>query len=63
MKITGQGMDRTDGCLKVSGAAVYSAEHAIPGRSQAMMVQTTVASGRIAAIDDARAREMPASCC
>jgi xanthine dehydrogenase YagR molybdenum-binding subunit len=59
MKIIGQGMDRTDGPLKVSGAAVYSAEHAIPHLAQAVMVQTTIASGRIVAIDDARAREMP----
>jgi xanthine dehydrogenase YagR molybdenum-binding subunit len=59
MKIIGQGMDRTDGRLKVSGAAVYSAEHPIAGLAQAVIVQSTIASGRLVAIDDASARAMP----
>ncbi|MDB5952440.1 MAG: acylaldehyde oxidase [Massilia sp.] len=59
MNIIGQGMDRTDGRLKVSGAAMYSAEHAIPHLAQAVMVQTTIASGRIETIDDAKACAMP----
>jgi xanthine dehydrogenase YagR molybdenum-binding subunit len=59
MKIIGQGMDRTDGPLKVSGGAVYSAEHPIAGLAQAVIVQSTIANGRLVAIDDARAREMP----
>jgi xanthine dehydrogenase YagR molybdenum-binding subunit len=59
MKIIGQGMDRTDGPLKVSGGAVYSAEHPIAGLAQAVLVQSTIANGRLVAIDDARAREVP----
>jgi xanthine dehydrogenase YagR molybdenum-binding subunit len=59
MKIIGQGMDRTDGRLKVSGAAVYSAEHPIAGLAQAVIVQSTIASGRLVAIDGERARDMP----
>ena len=59
MKIIGQGMDRTDGRLKVTGGAVYSAEHAVPRLAQAVMVQSTIPSGRIVEIDDAAARAMP----
>ncbi|HEU4372791.1 MAG TPA: molybdopterin cofactor-binding domain-containing protein, partial [Telluria sp.] len=59
MKIIGQGMDRTDGRLKVTGGAVYSAEHALPRLAQAVMVQSTIPSGRIVEIDDAAARAMP----
>ena len=59
MKIIGQGMDRTDGRLKVTGGATYSAEHAVPRLAQAVMVQSTIPSGRIVAIDDAAARAMP----
>jgi xanthine dehydrogenase YagR molybdenum-binding subunit len=59
MKIIGQGMDRTDGRLKVTGGAKYSAEHAVPRLAQAVMVQSTIASGRIVAIDDAAARALP----
>jgi CO/xanthine dehydrogenase Mo-binding subunit len=59
MKLIGQGMDRTDGRLKVTGGAVYSAEHALPRLAHAVMVQSTIPSGRIADIDDAAARAMP----
>jgi xanthine dehydrogenase YagR molybdenum-binding subunit len=59
MKIIGQGMDRTDGRLKVTGAAKYSAEHAVPRLAQAVMVQSTIPNGRIVAIDDAAARVLP----
>jgi xanthine dehydrogenase YagR molybdenum-binding subunit len=59
MKTIGQGMDRTDGRLKVTGGAKYSAEHAVPRLAQAVMVQSTIPSGRIVAIDDAAARAMP----
>lgn len=59
MKIIGQGMDRTDGRLKVTGAAIYSAEHPVPGLAQAVMVRSTIPSGRIVEIDDAAARAMP----
>ena len=59
MKIIGQGMNRTDGRLKVTGGATYSAEHAVPRLAQAVMVQSTIPSGRIVAIDDAAARALP----
>jgi xanthine dehydrogenase YagR molybdenum-binding subunit len=59
MKIIGQGIDRTDGRLKVTGGAKYSAEHAVPRLAYAVMVQATVASGRIVAIDDTAARALP----
>jgi xanthine dehydrogenase YagR molybdenum-binding subunit len=59
MSIIGQGMDRTDGYLKVTGGATYSAEHAIAGVTHAVMVLSTIPCGRIAGIDAATASAMP----
>lgn len=59
MKIIGQAMHRTDGRLKVTGGATYSAEHIVPGLAQAVMVQSTIPSGRIVEIDDLAASAMP----
>lgn len=59
MSIIGQGMDRTDGFLKVTGGATYSAEHAISGLTHAVMVLSTIPSGKITAIDTAEASAMP----
>lgn len=56
MSIIGTGMDRTDGRAKVTGAARFSAEHPVPRAAHAVIVQSTVAKGRIASID-ARAAE------
>ncbi len=53
--ITGQGIDRVDGRLKVTGRAPYAAEFAVPGLVHAVMVTSTVASGRIVRIDVAAA--------
>jgi len=59
MSIIGQGMNRTDGYLKVTGGATYSAEHAIAGVTHAVMVMSTIPSGRIVSIDTAAATAMP----
>ena len=50
-KIIGRPLDRVDGRLKVTGAARYAAEFALPHLCHAVMVQSTIASGRIIAID------------
>ncbi len=58
MSNIGQPMDRTDGRQKVTGAAQYTGEHALPRLAHAVMVTSTIANGRIAAIDTARAENM-----
>jgi xanthine dehydrogenase YagR molybdenum-binding subunit len=57
--LVGAPVDRVDGRLKVTGAAKYSAEVAVPNLAYGVMVLSTVGSGRIASIDDAAARRMP----
>jgi xanthine dehydrogenase YagR molybdenum-binding subunit len=52
-------LDRVDGPLKVQGRATYAAEFARAGLCHAVMVQSTVPAGRIAAIDTARAEAVP----
>jgi xanthine dehydrogenase YagR molybdenum-binding subunit len=59
MSIVGQPLDRTDGRAKVTGAARYSAEHPLPHIAHAVLVQSTIPNGRIAAIDAAIASGMP----
>ena len=58
MNQVGQAIPRTDGRLKVTGAATFSAEHALPRLAHAVLVQSTIARGHIASIDIARAAAM-----
>ncbi|MFC5749051.1 xanthine dehydrogenase family protein molybdopterin-binding subunit [Actinomadura rugatobispora] len=51
----GRPVARVDGPAKVTGAARYSAEIALPGLVHAVLVGATVPSGRITAIDTRRA--------
>jgi len=55
----GQPMSRVDGPLKVTGRATYAAEHQIPDLIHAVIVNGTVARGRVASIDTARALAQP----
>ena len=57
--ITGQGIDRVDGALKVTGRAPFAAEFAVPGLVHAVMVTSTVPSGRIVRMDVAAALALP----
>jgi xanthine dehydrogenase YagR molybdenum-binding subunit len=57
--VIGLGLDRVDGHAKVTGTAVFSAEHPLPRMSYAVMVQSTVPKGRIVAIDAAAAMQRP----
>jgi len=57
--LVGAPVERVDGRLKVTGAAKYSAEIALPNLAYGVIVLSSVASGRIAAIDDAAVRRMP----
>src|SRR3954452_3351283 len=57
--VIGPPRDRVDGPLKVTGGARYSAEFAVPNLAHAVLFQSTVASGRIVAIDTAAAEAAP----
>ncbi len=49
--VLGAGLDRIDGPLKATGAATYASEHAVQDVAYAAGVQSTIARGRIVAID------------
>jgi len=51
----GRPVDRVDGPEKVTGAARYSGEIALPGLADAVIVGATIPSGRVAAVDDGEA--------
>ncbi len=55
----GSPVDRVDGHAKVTGAAPYSADAAIESPLHAVIVQSTIARGRIAAIEETAARAIP----
>jgi CO/xanthine dehydrogenase Mo-binding subunit len=55
----GSSRDRVDGRLKVTGAAVYPLDVAMPGLAHAVLVQSTAVSGRIANIDVSGAEHAP----
>lgn len=54
--LVGGSMNRVDGPLKVSGGARYAADAPVEGALYAVVVQSTVARGRIRAFDEAAAR-------
>jgi xanthine dehydrogenase YagR molybdenum-binding subunit len=55
----GKPMNRVDGRLKVTGAAIYSAEYNLPNMSYAVLVGSTIAKGRIKSIDTKQAERAP----
>ncbi|ALM84845.1 xanthine dehydrogenase family protein molybdopterin-binding subunit [Bordetella sp. N] len=57
--IIGKAVSRVDGPLKVSGHATYTSDFHFPGMRYAVPVGSTVANGRIASLDIARAEAMP----
>ena len=57
--LIGQPLDRVDGRLKVTGRAPYSYEHNVPNAVYAVMVMSTIAKGRIAALDATAAEASP----
>ena len=59
MNSTGQAISRIDGHAKVTGAARYSAEQPLPRLAHAVLVPSTIASGRMTTIDSAAASAMP----
>jgi xanthine dehydrogenase YagR molybdenum-binding subunit len=57
--VVGQPLDRADGRLKVTGAARYSAEVPIPNLVHAVLIQSTIARGRIISIETQTAEAAP----
>lgn len=58
-KLIGAATDRVDGPAKVTGAARYPADFGFADLAHAVIVQSTIAAGRIAAIDTSRAEAAP----
>jgi len=57
--MVGQKLNRIDGPLKVTGGARYAAEFRVPGLVHAVLVQSTIGTGSIAAFDLQQAQGMP----
>jgi xanthine dehydrogenase YagR molybdenum-binding subunit len=56
---TNAGLPRVDGPLKVSGVAMYTSDHNLPGMLYAVPVCATIANGAVTAIDTSSAQRMP----
>ncbi|MFI5257410.1 MAG: hypothetical protein ACHQRK_09140, partial [Gemmatimonadales bacterium] len=55
----GEPMSRVDGRLKVTGSARYSAEFPAASMVHAVIVQSTIARGRVTSIDASAASKVP----
>jgi xanthine dehydrogenase YagR molybdenum-binding subunit len=55
----GQPLDRVDGEAKVTGKAVFTAELDVPDLKYAVLVCSTIARGRVTAVDGTAARAVP----
>jgi xanthine dehydrogenase YagR molybdenum-binding subunit len=58
-RYVGRPLDRVDGEAKVTGKAVFTAELDLPRLAHAVLVCSTVARGRVAAVDGSAARSVP----
>ena len=59
LPLIGEGVDRADGRLKVTGGARYAAEFPVPGLCHAVLVPATVGRGQITDIDTDVAGRLP----
>jgi xanthine dehydrogenase YagR molybdenum-binding subunit len=57
--VIGAPLNRVDGRLKVTGAATYPIDVHLSGMVHAVLVQSTVRSGRILAVDTNSAEQAP----
>jgi xanthine dehydrogenase YagR molybdenum-binding subunit len=55
----GKPLDRVDGRLKVTGRALYSAEHPVPNAAYAVLAMSTIPKGRITRMDTRAAERAP----
>jgi xanthine dehydrogenase YagR molybdenum-binding subunit len=58
-KAIGSPIDRVDGRLKVTGAALYAADAPVAGVTHGVIVPSLIARGRVQAIDADAARKAP----
>ena len=58
-QLIGKPLDRVDGRLKVTGRALYSAEHPVPNVAHAVLVTSTIPKGRITSFETAEADRAP----
>lgn len=58
MSVVGEAVTRVDGKLKVTGAAKYSAEFQVPNVAYAVMVLSTIPSGKIISMETSRAQRV-----
>ena len=58
-RVVGEPLDRIDGPKKVTGTAPYAFEHAVDDVAYAFPVQSTIAKGKIVAVDSEAARAIP----
>ena len=56
-KIVGEGLNRIDGLLKVTGAAEYATDYKIANSAYAVIFKSEIAAGKIAAIDTTQAEK------
>ena len=59
LPLIGEGVDRADGRLKVTGGAKYAAEFPLPNLCHAVLVAAGVGLGRVADVDVAAAERLP----
>src|SRR5258708_23796853 len=59
IRTIGAPLDRIDGPKKVTGTATYAFEYPVEGATYAFPVQSTIAKGRMVAIDVSAARALP----
>ena len=57
--VIGEPITRIDGKLKVTGGARYAADYPIEKLAYGVAVPSTIANGKIARIDSAKAEKMP----
>jgi xanthine dehydrogenase YagR molybdenum-binding subunit len=57
--VVGEPLSRVEGVAKVTGAAKYAAEFVLPDLVHGVIVQSTIAKGRITEIDTAEAERAP----
>jgi xanthine dehydrogenase YagR molybdenum-binding subunit len=59
VKSVGEGINRIDGILKVTGTAHYATDYPVKNLAYAVLVKSTIAAGEITAFDSAEAEKVP----
>ncbi|MFD2288245.1 molybdopterin-dependent oxidoreductase [Pedobacter petrophilus] len=58
-KIIGQGIDRIDGIMKITGKASYATDYPAKNMAYAVLFKSTIAAGKITRINTAEAEKLP----